>query len=35
MGKDLNDDTGIDSDDMEIGQPDQGDIRCGQWWYTD
>ena len=26
MGKDLNDDTDVDSDDMEIGQPDQGDI---------
>lgn len=26
MGKDLNDDRGVDRDDMEIGQPDQGDI---------
>ena len=26
MGKDLNGDRGVDRDDMEIGQPDQGDI---------
>ena len=26
MGEDLNDDTGVDRNDMETGQPDQGDI---------